>query len=175
MVLSGLHGRKAVDDAIRALALVADARPEWHLNIVGGGPDLAELERLAQDLGVDGAVHFLGSTLTPMPLLEASDIFVTATLADPCPLNVMEARSAGCAIVGTRVGGIPEVLDEGRAGQLVPPRDPAAMAAVLDRLMQSPEELQEWRTASLQGADYYSVARMTLDYDEVYAAVIGGR
>lgn len=175
MTLSGLHGRKAVDDVIRAFALVAPDFPQWHLNVVGGGPDLEKLEKQVSDLGLKKSIHFLGSSLNPIPLLQESEIFVTASLAEPCGLNVIEARTAGCAIVGTRVGGIPEVLSGGKAGLLVPARDPEAMAGAIGELMGSVDTLEHWRRASREGAEYFSVSRMAQEYDEVYSRVVGSR
>lgn len=175
MTLCGLHPRKAVDDVVRAFALVAEEHPEWHLNVVGWGAERENLEQLARDLDVAGAVHFLGSTPTPRTLLEQADVFAIGSLADPCPLTVAEARAAGCAVVGTAVGGIPELVDHGRAGQLVPPRDPAAMAGVFRGLMGDVKVLSEWRARALRGADRFTVARMTADHEDVYASVVGAR
>ena len=175
MTLSGLHPRKAVGDVVAAFAEVSAQFPDWHLNIVGWGADRERLEADVADRGLGGVVHFLGSTQKPRPLLDDADIFATATLADPCPLAVMEARAAGCAIVATEVGGIPETLEYGKAGQLVPPRDPSAMAAAFRTLMADPIALAEWRGRSKDGAEYFTVARMTDDYQDVYEAVTGGR
>lgn len=168
LTLSGLHKRKAVGDVITAFAEVQPDFPAWHLNIVGWGADRERLELLVSDLGLADSVHFMGSTMTPRPLLEEADIFATASLADPCPLTVTEARAAGCAIVGTSVGGIPELLGHGRAGQLVPPADPPAMARAFRILMADPEVLASWRTRAKTGAEYFTVQRVSDDYVRVY-------
>ena len=175
MTLSGLHKRKAVGDVIDAFARVLPDFGHWHLNIVGWGADRADLEARVAELGVGDSVHFMGSTMTPRPLLEAADIFATATLADPSPLTVSEARAAGCAIVATDVGGIPEILDHGRAGQLVPVHDPEAMATVLRALMGDEATLAEWRGRSEHGSEYFEVGRMAADYLEVYRTVLDRR
>jgi len=172
-VLSGMHPRKAVHDVIDAFAEVLPEFPHWHLNLVGDGPDRERLEATVAERGLDGSVRFLGSTLTPRPLLEDSEIFATATLADPCPLTVTEARGAGCAVVGTAVGGIPELLEHGRAGQLVPPSAPSAMALVLRSLMGDPDVLATWRARAREGAAYFTVDRVAEDYLRVYEAARG--
>ena len=171
-VLSGLHPRKAVHDVISAFAQVTGEHPDWHLNIIGWGPDRERLEASVRERGLDASVHFLGSVPAPRPLLEQADIFATATLADPCPLTVGEARAAGRAIVATAVGGIPELLDHGRAGMLSPAGDPSAMAANLRTLMADPDELRAWQHRSREGAEYLTVARMTADYGRVYRGVL---
>jgi glycosyltransferase involved in cell wall biosynthesis len=171
MTLCGLHPRKAVNDVIDGFARVATEFPDWHLNIVGWGAERDHLEAQSQRLGIAGSVHFLGTTLTPIPLLEESEIFAHAALADPCPLTVMEARTAGCAVIGTDVGGIPEVLGGGAAGRLVPPKDPDAIAAAMRELMGDPATLAEWRARAKQGSEYFSVQRVADDHDVVYASV----
>ncbi len=172
MTLSGLHPRKAVGDVVLAFAEVAAEFPEWHLNVVGWGPDRERLEALVVDRHLQASVHFMGSTLTPRPLLNEADVFAIASLADPCPLTVTEARAAGCAIVGTAVGGIPELLDEGRAGLLVPPADPSALAAAFRSLMSDHQVLATWRSRAKHGAAYFTVQRMSDDYLRVYRSVL---
>ncbi len=173
MTLSGLHPRKAVTDVISAFALVAPAHPAWHLNVVGWGAERDRLEVQVAELALQDRVHFLGSTTSPRRLLEQADVFATATLADPCPLTVMEARATGCAIIGTRVGGIPETLEQGAAGILVPVHDPSAMAVAMDRLMSDPSELARLRAAALEGSSYFQVDRMARDYLDLFARLTG--
>ena len=175
MTLSGLHPRKAVHDVITAFSQVAGDFPDWHLNIVGDGPDRERLKAMVADLGLDGSIHFLGTTLTPRPLLEETDIFATGTLADPCPLTITEARGTGCAIVASAVGGIPEMLEHGRAGRLTPPEDPTAMAALLRELMSDPEALATWRARAKDGSEYFTVDRVARDYVRVYESARGSR
>jgi glycosyltransferase involved in cell wall biosynthesis len=171
MTLCGLHPRKAVHDVIAAFAKVSADFPEWHLNIVGWGAERERLETLAAESGVRDSVHFLGSTSKPRQLLEQADVFASASLADPCPLVVSEARGAGCAIVASAVGGVPEVLEHGRAGQLVPPSDPAAMADAFRVLLADPDALATWRARAKKGAEYFTVARMANDYTRVYRSL----
>ncbi len=171
--LCGLHPRKAVHDVIGAFAKVQPEFPEWHLNIVGWGAERERLENLVAELGLVESVHFLGSTRKPRPLLEQADIFASASLADPCPLAVVEARAAGCAIVATAVGGVPEVLEHGQAGMLPPPSNPAAMAEAFRTLMSDPDTLARWRVRAKTGAEYFTVQRMADDYMTVYRALRG--
>jgi glycosyltransferase involved in cell wall biosynthesis len=171
MTLCGLHPRKAVHDVIAAFAKVAPDFPGWHLNVVGWGAERERLASLAAELGLQECVHFLGSTPKPRPVLEQADIFASASLADPCPLAVAEARGAGCAIVASAVGGVPEVLEHGKAGQLVPPSDPAAMAEAFRTLMADPEVLANWQARAKDGAKYFTVRRMADDYARVYRSL----
>jgi len=104
-------------------------------------------------------------------LLRQSQIFVLASYADPCCLVIPEAREAGCAIVATAVGGTPELLGYGEAGQLVEPGKPEQFAKALRGLMQDEEALRQWRTRAKTGAAYFTVDRVVEDYDKVYAAL----
>jgi glycosyltransferase involved in cell wall biosynthesis len=171
MTVSGLHLRKAVGDVIEAFALLAGRFPGWHLNIVGSGPDEERLRALTAELGLDAQVHFLGSVKSSRGVLQQTDVFATATVAEPGGLAVMEARGAGCAIVATRVGGIPETLEEGRAGLLVPLHDPEAFAEALASLMGDRAELDRMRARALDGAQYFDVERMSAEHLDLYASL----
>jgi len=167
----GLHPRKGVHDLLAAFRLLLPEFPNWHFNIIGGGPDREKLEALAGELGLSGSAHFIGPVEAPQPLLRQSQIFVLASYADPCCLVIPEAREAGCAIVATAVGGTPELLGHGEAGQLVEPGKPEQFAKALRGLMQDEEALRQWRTRAKTGAGYFTVDRVVEDYDKVYAAL----
>lgn len=167
----GLHRRKGVHDLLAAFRLLLPEFPNWHFNIIGTGPDRAKLEALAEDLGIAGSTHFIGAVEAPQPLLRQSQIFVLASHAEPFGLSVAEAREAGCAIVATAVGGIPEVLAHGEAGQLVEPGRPDQFAKILRGLMQDEDALRQWRTRAQTGSGYFTVDRVVEDYDKVYAAL----
>jgi glycosyltransferase involved in cell wall biosynthesis len=171
----GLHARKGVADLIAAFALVARDHPEARLNIVGDGPGRAEFQAQAAATGFGGRIRFHGEVHDPLTVLRASDIFVLASHADPFPLVNLEARLAGCALIGTEVGGIPEGLDHGRAGLLVPPRDPQRLAAAMHRLLADPAERERLRTASTRGIERFGVDRMCRDYRRAYGAVLTDR
>jgi glycosyltransferase involved in cell wall biosynthesis len=164
----GLHPRKGVSDILVAFSEVLQEYPNWHLNIIGEGPDQVKLKAFAAELGITHSTHFLGPIRNPQPLLRKSAIFVLASYAEPFGLATAEAREAGCAVVATAVGGTPEVLDHGNAGLLVPPGQPKRIALELRRLMSDPENLLAWQKKSKTGADYFNVDRMTDDYDRVY-------
>ncbi|WP_062201933.1 glycosyltransferase [Demequina salsinemoris] len=174
MTLSGLHPRKAVGDVLAAFAMIADEHPEWHLNILGWGASREDLETQATDAGLTDRVHFMGSTLTPWAYLAQTDVVATATLADPCPLTVMEARVAGAAVVGTKVGGIPEVLGYGAYGHLVDTHAPEQIADAFRDLLDSDESLATWRSLAHEGSEHFTVQRMARDYDDVYVDVLPG-
>jgi glycosyltransferase involved in cell wall biosynthesis len=175
VTVCGLHKRKGVNDLIRGFSEVAAELPDWHLYIVGQGPDRQLLADLVHELGASKRISFLGSVGNPAGILLKSDIFVLASYADPCSLAIGEAREAGCAIIATAVGGTPELLQFGDAGRLVEPGSPRQIATELHRLMTDQTTLRDWRARSLRGSEYYRVARVAKDYEQVYGSVISKR
>ena len=131
MTLSGLHPRKAVGDVIAAFAEVHPQFPDWHLNIVGWGPDRERLESLAAELR-HRSDRFTSSARppAPRPLLVSSR---TSSRPPPWPIPARwpspRPGPPGCAVVATSVGGVPEVLDHGQRRAPGPAvSNPAAMA-----------------------------------------------
>jgi glycosyltransferase involved in cell wall biosynthesis len=173
VTVCGLHKRKGVSDLIVGFNKAVQLSPGWHLYIVGDGPDRQILIELAQRLGLTDKVSFLGSVNRPLDVLKKSDIFVLASYADPCCLAITEAREAGCAIVATSVGGTPELLEFGNAGRLVAAGAPEEIAAELNKLMTDAVELERWRQKSHQGSEYFTVARVSDDYDKIYREAVG--
>jgi glycosyltransferase involved in cell wall biosynthesis len=171
LAANGLHRRKGVADLIVACQSVFAEIPDWKLYIAGEGPDREELEHQVQDAGLQDRVHFLGFRHSPRPLMEQSDIFVLASYADPCSLAIGEARSAGCAIVATAVGGTPQMLDYGAAGRLISPGQPEELAFELRRLMLDREARQDLRQSALRGSQVFDVERLLRDYEQVYRSV----
>lgn len=119
-------GAKGVDYLLEALALLDGPR----LEVVGDGPKRGEYEALARRLGLDGRVTFHG--LRPKPelaaLMREADLFVLASRFENNPCVAIEAMASGLPVVATRVGGLPELVDE-RSGLLAEPRDPESIAA----------------------------------------------
>ncbi|MET3782516.1 glycosyltransferase involved in cell wall biosynthesis [Methylobacterium radiotolerans] len=102
-----------------------------------------------------------------------ADIFVLPSHADPAPLVLSEAREAGCAIVGTDVDGIPELLGGGEAGVLVPAGDPDKLAQALIALTTDPAQLSAWRARSQINLDNLRIARVADETLTVYRRAAG--
>lgn len=166
--VGGLHPRKAVDHLIRSFDMVRSKMADITLYIVGDGPNRWEYEALARELGCGDRVRFCGSASDPRPYLLACDIFVLASHADPAPLVIAEAREAGCAIIGTAVDGIPEMLEYGEAGILVQPGDKQALASAIASLIEDRERLSLMRGRSQYNIAHMSVRRVALETLDVY-------
>ncbi len=168
----GMHHRKGVADLITAFEVVHRTFGEAHLYLLGEGPSLEEYQALAVQLGVGDVVHFLGFLDDPRPYLYSCDIFVLASHADPGPLVIAEARRAGLAIVATNVDGIPEMLDHGRAGILIPPRAPEQLAAAISSLLEDPAKIETYRQAARKDTDRFTISRVRKDVDAIYDEIL---
>lgn len=169
--VAGMYQRKGIAELIAAFAQIDF--PNAHLYLVGNGPDKSIFEAQAQNTAVSDRIHFEGFQLEPQRYLLATDIFVLASHRDPSPLVIPEAREAGCAIIATNVDGIPEALDNGEAGILVPPMDSQAIAATLTQLLAQPDLLQKWKNQAKQNLERLRVSRVNQEtlavYDEAIA------
>ncbi len=175
LAINALHRRKGVFDLIEACTQIFKELPGWKLYIADEGPDQELLKQQAAQAGLADRIIFLGFVAAPGRLLKQTDIFVLASYADPCSLVIGEARAAGCAIVATDVGGTREMLDNGRAGRLVPPGRPATLAAVLRSVMVDGHERYELQQESLRGSKVFQVERLVEDYALVYEQAQGRR
>jgi len=129
---------KGLGDLISAFSLLADREPNAHLYILGDGIRRSQFERQAQANPCSERIIFCGLVADPTAYLQSADIFVLASHREGFGLALAEARKSGCAIVASDVGGIPEVLDSGSAGILVPARSPERLASALLELIENP-------------------------------------
>lgn len=166
--VSGMYRRKGVGELIDAFALIAADFPDAHLYLVGNGPDRSSLEAQALNTPFASRIHFEGFQSEPKSYLLATDIFVLVSHCDSSPLVIPEAREAGCAIIGSNVDGIPEALDGGQAGILVPAKDSKTLAAKLAQLLSNPDLLQLWRNRAKEKLERLSVTRVHRETLAVY-------
>lgn len=170
VTVAGMYQRKGIAELIDAFAQLDI--PDVHLYLVGNGPDKSTFEAQAQSTAVSDRIHFTGFYPEPQRYLLAADIFVLASHRDPSPLVIPEAREAGCAIIASAVDGIPEALDRGQAGILVPPADSKVLAAALKQLLTQPEILQKWKNQAQQNLDWLKVSRVHQETLAVYRELI---
>lgn len=133
-----LHRAKGLVHLLHALRRLKDALPVAPLLVLAGdGPERANLEREADRLGLQDDVRFLGVHRDVPGLLRSLDVLVLPSLWEGIPATVLEAMAAGVPTVATNVGGLPEVVEDGETGLLVPPEDPGALAGAILRLLQA--------------------------------------
>jgi glycosyltransferase involved in cell wall biosynthesis len=130
--------QKALHVLVRATAMLTGEWPDLRVLMVGDGPERAGLERLASELGVESAVVFMGHRSEVSDILHALDIAVSCSDFEGSPLAVMEYMDAALPVVATDVGGVPDLIESGLHGLLVPRGDPAALAGALAELLRDP-------------------------------------
>jgi glycosyltransferase involved in cell wall biosynthesis len=123
---------------IEAAMDVCTALPESKFVLVGDGPLRAQFEEQVRKLGIWDHFLFLGRRRDVPEILSCGDLFVFPSFAEGLPNAVLEAAAAGLPIVATTVGGIPEIIEHGVAGLLVPPKNPQALCAALLQLLKDP-------------------------------------
>jgi glycosyltransferase involved in cell wall biosynthesis len=166
-----LHQQKGHAYLLAAAALVPDAT----FILAGDGPLRAELERRARDLGVAARCVFLGERTDVPDLLASADLFVLPSLWEGLPLSVLEAMAAARPVVATAIGGTDEAVADEVTGLLVPPRDPAALAAAIVRVRADPELARRLGQAGRARVEQEFSSRVTAErvmriYDEVAPA-----
>lgn len=134
--VSRLQERKGHDTLIAAFFKIKDAYPHHHLLLVGDGDKLSSLKHQANHLGLTGRVHFLGFQKDPWLFLKAFDCHILAsTEKEGIPQVLLQAMYARTPVIGTIVGGIPDIVSHGQTGLLVMPENPDQLAqAVMDTL-----------------------------------------
>lgn len=168
VTVAGMYERKGIRDLLRAFALMSGGLPGAALYLIGDGPDRRTFEALARELGVAERTHFMGFVPDPRPFLAQADVFVLASHKEAAGLALSEAREAGCAIVATRVDGIPEMLDGGEAGVLVPPFNPNALAAAIALLLADNAARTELRIRARRNLEAFDLRHVCEEYLSIY-------
>jgi glycosyltransferase involved in cell wall biosynthesis len=119
---------------VQACGLLAQRGVRARLFVAGDGEMWAELQRLTAQLGITERVHWLGLVSNPVPLLQASDLFLLATVGEAFGLVLPEAMACGVPVVGAYAGAIPEVVKDGETGLLVKPLDAVSLADGIEKL-----------------------------------------
>lgn len=170
--VAGLNHRKGIADLLEAFDLVVLRVPDAQLYLVGDGPERALFEAQAKRSPYYQQIHFEGWQGEPQGYLMMTDVFVLASRRDSLGLVLLEAREAGCAIVATDVDGIPEALDGGAAGILVPARNPAVLADTISTLLLNTALKQVWQGNARRGIENFTCARMTANVHAIYIELI---
>jgi len=154
---------------LKAMAIVKEKYPHAMLVIAGRGEILDQLREEARGLGIKQKVVFLGFSEKIPAFLQSLDIFVLPSLSEGLPLSVLEAIAAGKPVIATNVGGISEVLDDGYAELLVPPRNPDALAEKILLLLRNPELASRLRgLGRMKVEKEFSLNSMMEKYQELY-------
>lgn len=173
--VSNFRPVKRVLDCVRILAAVRKTEPA-HLMMVGDGPDRGPAEHLARELGVAQHISFLGKQNHVERLIPLAHVLLMPSEMESFGLVALEAMACGVAPVGTRVGGVPEVITHGESGYMEAVGDVEAQAARVVALLRD-EDLHARITKNgrLRAQQEFSTERVIPQYERYYEEVIGRR
>lgn len=169
--VAALAPHKDHADLLRAAALVHAQRPDVHFAWVGEGECRSALERQRAQLGLAGHVHLLGFRDDALELLVQFDLFALASYLEGLCTSLLDSQALGIPIVATEVGGIPDVIADGRTGRLVPARAPEAFGGALLEALDHPEWTAAWARAASESVRGFSAAAMVERSLQEYDAV----
>ncbi len=145
-----------------------------HLLMAGVGSLLESARRRAERRGVGSRVHFLGVSTDVPELLSAADLFALASRWEGSPVSVMEAMAARLPVVAPAVGGVPELVEDGVTGVLVPPENAEALGQALAMLVHDSQRRRAMGEAAAARALSFSVGSMLTGYADLFARVARG-
>jgi glycosyltransferase involved in cell wall biosynthesis len=155
----------------RGLALASRTVGDLGLWVIGDGPDMPELKRLASELGIEAQVRFLGERHDVGSWLPHADLFALSSRSEGVPMSLLEAMAAGLPALVTAVGGMAEVVEFSEAGKAVPTGDPQAIARALEEFAADRAQLavlgERARQCYLR---HYTFERMAQRYMDLYTA-----
>jgi N-acetyl-alpha-D-glucosaminyl L-malate synthase BshA len=144
------------------------------LCLVGDGPDRDAAEREIAALGLQDRARFIGKVENVAEVLTWADLYLLPSNSESFGLSALEAMACGVPVIGTRVGGLPEVVEHGVSGHLSGVGDTEDMAAGAVALLADPARMEAARQASRARAAQFATDKVVPRYEEVYAAVAGG-
>lgn len=167
---------KRHEDFLAAVALIVARRPDAVFLIVGDGERRAELAALTARMGLVSSVRFLGWRRDLARIYADLDVTVLTSANEGSPVSLIEAMAAACPVVATAVGGVPDIVEEGVCGRVVPAGDPAAVASAVLALLEDPERR---RAMGLAGRTRvhpaFGTPRLVTDMERLYLDLLGQR
>lgn len=168
-IVSRLHEEKGHMYLLEAVREVVAKHPNIRCLVVGEGPLRAALEGQARALGIAERVVFTGLVQDARSMIALMEIFVQPSVQDCLPLSVLEAMAYGKPVVATRVGDIPDGIEDGVNGRLVPPQDSRGLANALSELLDDPYRLEAMgANARRQVVTRFSDRAMVRGWEAVY-------
>ena len=154
---------------VEAAAVLRERQRDFRILVAGEGELRSSLQARIADLGLSERMRLLGNVTDLGDLMQAADLFVLPSLWEGLPLVLLEALAAGLPVVATRIRGVAEVIQDGVQGRLVPTRDAAALAAVLEELLENPRVRADLSQAGRQLVqDAYSFDRVAERLGDIY-------
>lgn len=167
-VVAALRPEKALSVLLDAHRRVLEQVREAHLVIAGDGLCLPALRQQASDLGMSASVHFLGDRDDVDSILQQVDVAALPSDWEGMPLFALECMAAGAPLVATAVGGLPDLVEHGKTGLLVPPRDPDALAKALTSVLLDRGLRERLAAAAALRLDAYRIETVAERFADLY-------
>ncbi|NTV43926.1 MAG: glycosyltransferase family 4 protein, partial [Syntrophobacteraceae bacterium] len=169
-----LHPDKDHKTLVAAFRHVAAHHPQAELRIVGNGPHRDAVEGLVAASGLAHRIRLIPGQKDLRPLLWESDVVALSSIHEGLPNVILEAMACGLPVVATRVSGLPEVVEHGKTGLLVPRENPAALAAAVSCLL-ADQQLREscGRLGRESALAKYSIRSMVESHEKVFTRLLG--
>lgn len=171
--VGNLEPRKGYKYTIEALARLNGKNISIFVCCAGTGVERTELEKLAREMNVSGSIRFLGVRKDVKQLLKAADVFIMPSLYEGLSIAMLEAMSMELPVIASSVGGAPEVIEDGKSGFLIPPRDADALAEKLMILADDkrpPENMG--KEARKRVVQEYSLSKQALALENLYKKIV---
>lgn len=170
--ISQARPEKGLEYLICALPIVAEKYPNIRVLLVGGGPLTESLRVMARKLGVENSIVFCGVRNDVERIISSSEYLVLPSLSEAQGLVILESFACGRAVIASKVGGIPEIVEEGINGLLVPPKDAAALAERMIRLLHDDELRRRMGMAASEKSKPFNVDTGVTRTVELYREVM---
>jgi N-acetyl-alpha-D-glucosaminyl L-malate synthase BshA len=169
--VSNFRPVKRVGDVVKIFAAVRKKTPAT-LVLVGDGPDRDAAEQDVDTLGLRRDVRFLGKVENVGDVLRGADLFLLPSSTESFGLAALEAMACGVPVIASAVGGIPEVVDDGKTGYLAPPGDVTTMADRALRVLENPAAQARMKEAALARALDFAADKVVPRYEALYQEVL---
>ncbi|MCM8777984.1 MAG: glycosyltransferase [Candidatus Omnitrophica bacterium] len=175
LCVAAMHPKKNIPNLINACKVIHNIRQGWTLDIVGEGEKLKEYQKMVSDLSLDKFIHFLGGKQKKeiAYLMQTSDFFVLPSKYENLPCVLLESLSCGLPVVATKVGGIPEIINETN-GILVEPDNPKELAQAMLYMMDNADRYDRQKI-SLDAKNRYAYEAIGKQIISIYEKIISYR
>ncbi len=171
-----MRPEKRIDWILRAFAEVYTPQSALRLMLVGSGPEVPKLMNLRDELGLSEVCHFEPMKENVADWMRGMDVFINSSETESFPNALLEAMACGCCVIGSNVGGIPELIRHGHDGLIFDSKNPAELAAMLRAAAGDAELRQRMRRHALETAhERFSIERAIARTEALYESLLTGR
>lgn len=171
--VGSLVTKKGQKYLIQAFAQFTKKYPLARLEIVGDGPEKENLQALVTSMSLHRNVSFLGSQKDIAPIVSKWDIFVLPSISETFGIVILEAMALGLPVVATKVGGIPDIIDDGKNGLLVQSKDSITLCKAIEKILDHPALAAELKRNGEKRITDFDIIKIVEKIENIYLRLIG--